>query len=214
MSRGVAVRKEEYVTLLAVGMICPPLLWIASSAIVASKSLNLTLLMGSSHSGPSLAPHWKPWITEFLTAFTRLLSTSEAKVSSNKAFAPCFSGPKAHTDLPAMTSHSYLSSRYFPILFLGHSMSTTPFSMSSANPLSKGSATIVSLFLLLGVSAKHLIAEVSRTVSVKETTGSATLTSMLLYISLRSLRTQSKYSSPVPRMVCSPLSSTFVTAKG
>ena len=44
--------------------------------------------------------------------------------------------------------------------------------------LSRGSAIIVILFFLFGVSAKHLSEEVSTTVSQKDTTGSATLTSM------------------------------------
>lgn len=49
--------------------------------------------------------------------------------------------------------------------------------MSSASPFSKGSAIIVSLFRLFGVSAKHLSEDVSTTVSQKATTGSATLMS-------------------------------------
>ena len=46
--------------------------------------------------------------------------------------------------------------------------------MSSANPFSRGSAIIVILFFLFGVSAKHFSDEVSTTVSQKDTTGSAT----------------------------------------
>ena len=53
-----------------------------------------------------------------------------------------------------------------------------PLSMSSASPLSSGSAIMVILFLRLGVSAKHLREDVSTTVSQKDTTGSATFTSM------------------------------------
>ena len=51
---------------------------------------------------------------------------------------------------------------------------------------SSGSAIMVSLLRLLGVSAKHLSDEVSTTVSQKATTGSATLTSTSAYISLKS----------------------------
>ncbi len=58
--------------------------------------------------------------------------------------------------------------------------------MSSARPRSRGSATIVSLFRLLGVSAKHFSWLVSTTVSAKLTTGSATFTSISLYSSRRS----------------------------
>ena len=57
-------------------------------------------------------------------------------------------------------------------------METTSFSMSSERPFSIGSAIIVILFFLFGVSAKHFKLEVSTTVSQKETTGSATLMSI------------------------------------
>ena len=104
-------------------------------------------------------------------------------------------------DRAARTSHSYLVWKKLPISFRDQSMLTTPFSMSSASPLSNGSAiykrtkvfrdynlkteslkflkirlllTIVILFFLLGVSAKHFIDEDSTTVSQNETTGSAT----------------------------------------
>ena len=46
------------------------------------------------------------------------------------------------------------------------------------SPFSRGSAIMVILFFLLGVSAKHLRLEVSTTVSQKLTTGSATLMSI------------------------------------
>ncbi len=52
--------------------------------------------------------------------------------------------------------------------------------------LSRGSATMVSLFFLLGVSAKQRRDEDSTTVSQKATTGSATLTSTSPYSSRRS----------------------------
>ncbi len=39
---------------------CPPPRARGSGAMVASRILNLTLRMGSSHSGPSRVPHWKP----------------------------------------------------------------------------------------------------------------------------------------------------------
>ena len=79
------------------------------------------------------------------------------------------------------------------ITYFGHVIWTTSFSMSSANPFSKGSAIIVSLFLykyqklinehdnrsylLFGVIAKHFKDDVSTTVSQNATTGSATLIS-------------------------------------
>ena len=67
---------------------------------------------------------------------------------------------------------------------------------------------------MFGVSAKHLSEDVSTTVSANVTTGSATFTSTSEYSSRRSFITESRNISPVPKMVCSPLSSTFVTAAG
>jgi hypothetical protein len=62
--------------------------------------------------------------------------------------------------------------------------------MSSARPRSSGSATMVSLLRLLGVSAKHFSWLVSTTVSQKDTTGSATFTSISEYSSRRSCGNQ------------------------
>mmetsp|Transcript_27381 Transcript_27381/g.93457 ORF Transcript_27381/g.93457 Transcript_27381/m.93457 type:complete len:380 (-) Transcript_27381:1445-2584(-) len=170
--------------------------------------------MGSSHSGPSRAPHWKPCTTLSRTAASSDLSVSPARVSSMSRFGPCRDGPKAHTLRLAIRSHPYFCWKYCPWRFLGQPASTFPASMSSARPWSNGSAIIVSLLRLFGVSAKHLIELVSDTVSQKLTTGSATFTSMSLYSSRRSRSAVSRKSSPVPRMVCSPDSSTFVTASG
>lgn len=50
--------------------------------------------------------------------------------------------------------------------------------LEQKHTLSRGSAIIVILFFLLGVSAKHFREEVSTTVSQNDTTGSATFTSM------------------------------------
>mmetsp|Transcript_11557 Transcript_11557/g.32445 ORF Transcript_11557/g.32445 Transcript_11557/m.32445 type:complete len:307 (+) Transcript_11557:911-1831(+) len=73
---------------------------------------------------------------------------------------------------------------------------------------------MVSLFFLFGVSAKHFTLDVSTTVSQNVTTGSATCTSILANVLRRSLRTQFRYSSPVPSTTCSPLSSTLVVTSG
>mmetsp|Transcript_3968 Transcript_3968/g.10768 ORF Transcript_3968/g.10768 Transcript_3968/m.10768 type:complete len:221 (-) Transcript_3968:955-1617(-) len=181
---------------------------------MASRILNLTLRMGSSQSGPSLAPHWKPCTTDSLTALSRDLSISPGKVSSSNALGPFSSGPNAHTLLAARISQSYLFWKKSPSFFFGHLSDTVPFSMSVASPLSRGSAIMVILFFLFGVSAKHLRLDVSTTVSQNVTTGSATLTSTSEYSSRRSFMIESKKISPVPMMVCSPLSSTLVTASG
>ncbi|RUS18499.1 hypothetical protein BC937DRAFT_88699 [Endogone sp. FLAS-F59071] len=65
------------------------------------------------------------------------------------------------------------------------------------------------IHFLLGVSAKHFNADVSTTVSQNRTTGSATLRSISAYSRRRSCKTQSRYNSPVPRIMCSPDSSTY-----
>ena len=46
--RQLTIRNAEYATRRAVGMICPPPLWIGSPAITASKILNFTFLMAVS----------------------------------------------------------------------------------------------------------------------------------------------------------------------
>jgi len=81
-------------------------------------------------------------------------------------------------------------------------------------PSSSGSAMSVSRLCLFGVSAKHCTALVSTTVSQNLTTGSLILISISAYSSRRSCITQSRYSSPVPSSVCSPLSSTRVDTSG
>mmetsp|Transcript_8417 Transcript_8417/g.25292 ORF Transcript_8417/g.25292 Transcript_8417/m.25292 type:complete len:297 (+) Transcript_8417:599-1489(+) len=178
--------------------------------------------MGSSHSGPSRQPHWKPCTMESLAAPSRRLSTSDGSVSSRSTFAqpapdggaPTASGPKAQMLRAASRSQSYASWKCWPRRFLDQPARTSPRSRSSATPLSSGSAIMVSLLRRFGVSEKHLSDEVSTTVSQKATTGSATLISTDEYISRRSCMMQSRYSSPVPRITCSPDSSTRVRASG
>lgn len=126
-------------------------------------------------------------------------------MSSTRILGPVVSGPKAQMERAAKRSQSYFVWKNSPSRFLQKGKShtllqwktktpalyckphkstylfqdmwTTSLSISSANPFSKGSAIIVSLFLLLGVSAKHFKEDVSTTVSQKATTGSATLIS-------------------------------------
>lgn len=100
-----------------------------------------------------------------------------ASVSSSSTFGPCTSGPNAQRPLTAKASHPYLDTRNSFISLLVCVILMTPFSMSSPRPVSRGSATMVSLLRLLGVSAKHCSEEVSTMVSQNVTTGSATLTS-------------------------------------
>ena len=81
-------------------------------------------------------------------------------------------------------------------------------------PFSSGSAMSVSRFFWFGVVAYACTALVSTTVSQNLTTGSLILISTSAYSTRRSCITQSRYSSPVPSSVCSPLSSTRVVASG
>ena len=50
-----------------------------SAAMTASRILNLAFRMGSSHSGPSRHPHWKPWTMLSRHALSRFLSTCEPR---------------------------------------------------------------------------------------------------------------------------------------
>mmetsp|Transcript_40337 Transcript_40337/g.95845 ORF Transcript_40337/g.95845 Transcript_40337/m.95845 type:complete len:243 (+) Transcript_40337:982-1710(+) len=195
-------------------MIWPPPRCTGELSTVASRILNLQLRIGSSHNGPSRVPHWKPWTTLSLIVASSCLSTSEGSVSSTSTFGPLASGPKAHTERAASTSQSYLLWRKVAWRLRSHVLRISPRSMSSASPFSNGSAMRVSLFFLLGVSAKHFSDDVSTTVSQKETEGSAVLISISEYMNRRSCMTQSRYSSPVPTTRCSPLSSTFVPSSG
>ena len=77
-----------------------------------------------------------------------------------------------------------------------------------------GSAIIPILFLLFKEVELHLNEEVSKIVSLKLTTGSLTFISISLYIFLKSFNILSKYNSPVPIIIFSPLSSTFVFDAG
>uniref|UniRef100_A0A6B0UUZ3 Uncharacterized protein n=1 Tax=Ixodes ricinus TaxID=34613 RepID=A0A6B0UUZ3_IXORI len=148
--------------------------------------------MGSSQSGPSRVAHWKPWMMLSFTMLSSPLSTSEGRVSSTKMLGPVASGPKAQMERAARRSQSYFVWKNSPRRLRFHVICTTSLSMSSARPFSSGSAIMVILFFLFGVSAKHLREDVSTTVSQKQTTGSATLMSISEYIFLRSCMTQSR----------------------
>ena len=116
--------------------------------------------------------HLIPWTTESRTEESRALSTSEGRVSSRRMLGPFWEGPKAQIERAANRSQSYFSLQYhllkiclfkealnlkkLPIDFLSIWMCTLFVSISSARPFSIGSQIIVSLFFLLGVSAKHL----------------------------------------------------------
>ena len=126
------------------------------------------------------------------TDINKSLSTSFGKVSSINTFGPSESGPNAQTDLAANASQSYFCAKKFAKCFFGHSKTTFLLSISTPKPLSNGSAIIVILFLLFGVSAKHFNADVSTTVSANTTTGSATLTSMSAYTSRKSFIAESR----------------------
>lgn len=75
---------------------------------------------------------------------------------------------------------------------MSHEISTIWFSISSARPFSKGSAIIVILLRLFGVSAKHFNDDVSTTVSQKATTGSATFISLKKIIVIKFFLSQCK----------------------
>lgn len=118
--------------------------------IVNQKNVNWLLVAKcsrSSQSDPSRLAHWNPCTIESLTEDNSVLLTSDGSVSSTKIFGPFISGPKAHIDLAASKSQSYLVWKNSPIRLLFQPIETTSFSISSAIPFSKGSAIIVNLFL-------------------------------------------------------------------
>ena len=141
-------------------MTWPPPRCSAWAATLASRILNLTFRIGSSHRGPSRLPHWKPcssqdfavspymyqtgpatskcyditWTTDSRIALSRDLSTSDGSVSSNRIFGPCVSGPNAQMDRAASTSQSYLLWKKSPSRRFGQSILTVPASISSAKP--------------------------------------------------------------------------------
>lgn len=86
--------------------------------MTASRILNFTFRIGSSHNGPSRVPHWKPWMIASRALFNNVLSTSEGRVSSTKILGPVESGPKAHMLRAANKSQSYFVWKNSPSLFL------------------------------------------------------------------------------------------------
>ena len=89
-------------------MIWPPPRWMGSAAIVASSTLNLTLRIGSSHSGPSREAQPKPCRMYSRIEPSSFLSTSEGSVSSTSTLGPRASGAKPHTERAASRSQLYL----------------------------------------------------------------------------------------------------------
>lgn len=84
-------------------------------AIIIIKILQY---LRSSHNGPSLVAHWKPWMMESFTVFNKLLSTSEGRVSSTRILGPELSGPNAQIERAASKSQSYLVWKNSPSFFL------------------------------------------------------------------------------------------------
>lgn len=156
----------------------------------------------------SRQPHWNPCTIESLTEPSRVGSTSEGSVSLISTLGPWRSGPKAQMFRAVSRSHWYLEWKKSPSWRLSQSIDTAPASMSSARPASSASAVMTRRFRWLGVCEKQRMLDVAVTVSQKDTTGSATLTSRLACSWRRSCMMQSRYSSPVPRITCSPDSST------
>eukprot|EP01139_Manchomonas_bermudensis_P021311 Amastigsp_a681913_11.p3 type:complete len:110 gc:universal Amastigsp_a681913_11:745-416(-) len=106
MRRGAASKNDEYATRRTVGMTCPAARALRVSATVASTRRNLTPRTGSLQSGPSRVAHRNPWTTLCLTDARSVLLTSNARVSSMRAFGPvAASGPKAQSERAASRSH-------------------------------------------------------------------------------------------------------------
>ena len=90
-----ALDVAAYAARRAVGIIWPPPRWMGSAAMSAWTRRNLTLRIGSSHSGPSRVAHWKPCLMCSRTSARRFLSTSSGSVSSTSTLGPSSAGPNA-----------------------------------------------------------------------------------------------------------------------
>mmetsp|Transcript_11112 Transcript_11112/g.28093 ORF Transcript_11112/g.28093 Transcript_11112/m.28093 type:complete len:303 (-) Transcript_11112:1569-2477(-) len=205
MSLGEAVSSAAYMTRLEVGMICPPPLWMASAWSTTSSISKAMLRMFSSARGPSLAAHWRAATTESLISFRYWTPL----VMSTTMLGPIVSGPKHQIFLAPMSlSHPNFSARRRP-RSLGSSLGpTSPSSMASARPSSRGRAVMYTLLCLLGDLDMTVRSDLPATVSRKETTGLPTLMGAPpMKSSWRSLRQISRWSSPAPAMMCSPVSS-------
>lgn len=82
-----------------------------------------------------------------------------------------------------------------------------PLSMSSAKPSGNGHAFMKRRLCLLGDLDRHIWLDSSVTVSRYDTTGSDFLIGMQAWSSSKSFKQISRWSSPAPATMCSPLSS-------
>mmetsp|Transcript_13967 Transcript_13967/g.58324 ORF Transcript_13967/g.58324 Transcript_13967/m.58324 type:complete len:312 (-) Transcript_13967:1326-2261(-) len=212
MSLGEPVSRPASSTRRQVGMIWPPPRWMASVCSTTSWISNWQPRMFSSARGPSLDAHWKAATQLSLIS----LRYCTPLVVSRMTLGPVVSGPK-HQILraPMSLSQPYFSARYLPRA-LGSSLGVTlPSSMSSARPSSMGAASKYRRLCLLGDFDMTVWLERSVTVSRNDTTGSDTrICAPPMKSSCRSLRQISRWSSPAPAMMCSPVSSIWHTTMG
>mmetsp|Transcript_1738 Transcript_1738/g.6049 ORF Transcript_1738/g.6049 Transcript_1738/m.6049 type:complete len:330 (+) Transcript_1738:455-1444(+) len=212
MMRGCAVSTPAYSTRRHVGMIWPPPRWIASVCSTTSSSSNWMPRMFSSISGPSFVAHWNAATHESLISDRYCTPL----VTSRMMLGPVVSGPKHQIFLPmSLSQPSYFSARNLPRA-LGSSRGVTrPSSMSSARPSSMARALKYRRLCLFGDLAMTMWSDRSVTVSRNDTTGSDTrISAPFMKSSCRSLRQISRWSSPAPATMCSPVSSIWHTTMG
>eukprot|EP01139_Manchomonas_bermudensis_P019047 Amastigsp_a676327_4345.p3 type:complete len:327 gc:universal Amastigsp_a676327_4345:366-1346(+) len=201
--RGWAVSWHAYITRRAVGMICPPPRWMVSAWRTASMMSTRTPRMFSSQRTPSWVASWKPATTESLIS----LRYWTALETSTQRLGPVPSGPKAQILRLSTGSQLKLSARNLPRSLASWRGATSPFSMASGRPSSSGTASAKMRLCLLADLERQVRSERAVTVSRYETTGSETLISMPAWSSARSLRQISRWSSPAPATMCSPVAS-------
>ena len=180
------------------------------SAISASITLNLTFRMGSSHRGPSQHP------TEILVRYdssrTEAVScTSADSVSSIKTFGPRSSGPKDQIFRAARISNPLALKVLSSTLAAPTHLYLFRLDIFRNTLVQRFRDHLVLLVRCLGVAfqRRRLRNCFSKTYDRIET-----LISISEYIRLRSCITQSMYISPVPKITCSPHSSTLVRRRG
>ena len=123
-------------------------------------------------------------------------------------FGPVVSGPKHQIFLDKSLSQLNFSAKRRPLALTSSLGVTSPLSIASDNPSSKGVAWKYKRLCLFGDLDMTMWSEVPKTVSLKETTGSEMrISAPPMKSSCKSFKQISKCNSPAPATMCSPDSS-------
>mmetsp|Transcript_10188 Transcript_10188/g.16303 ORF Transcript_10188/g.16303 Transcript_10188/m.16303 type:complete len:227 (+) Transcript_10188:701-1381(+) len=167
--------------------------------------------MFSSESTPSLVAHWNAATHESLISFRYCTPLHMSTIM----LGPVVSGPKHQIFLERSLSQPNFSARNRPRALGSSRGVTSPASIASDSPSSNGVAWKYRRLCLLGDLDITMWSEVSNTVSRKDTTGSEMrISAPPMKSSWRSFRQISRWSSPAPATMCSPVSSIEHTTMG